>query len=160
MGFKVPESVLVVIYTPQLLTLMLERADHAGFWQSVTGSLDDPQEAFATACAREVEEETGWRAASSDLEDWKVEHEYPIFPQWRYRYAPGVTINREHVFGLLVARAFEPRLSPEHTASGWLDWRDAAEACFSWTNAQAIRTLAHRANQELPSPASRERGRG
>jgi len=155
-GFKVPESVLVVIHTPELRTLLLERADHPGFWQSVTGSLADAQEPMRAACAREVEEETGWRAATGDFDDWRIEHEYPIFLQWRHRYAPGVTSNREHVFGLCVPQPFTPRLAPrEHTQSRWLDWRDAADACFSWTNAQAIRMLA-----EFPSPAKRERGRG
>jgi dATP pyrophosphohydrolase len=155
-GFKVPESVLVVIYAADLQTLLLERADHPGFWQSVTGSLDHAREPFAAACAREVEEETGWCAAGADFDDWSIEHEYPIFPQWRSRYAPGVTHNREHVFGLCVAQTFEPRLAPrEHTQARWMPWRDAADACFSWTNAQAIRML-----QQHASAAKRDRGRG
>ena len=141
-GFKIPESVLVVIYTPQLQTLMLERTDHPGFWQSVTGSLCEAQEALSAACSREVEEETGWRAAQAEFDDWGIEHDYPIYRQWLVRYAPGVTHNHEHVFGLRVTQAFEPRLAPrEHTRSKWLDWREAADACFSWTNAQAIRLL-------------------
>jgi dATP pyrophosphohydrolase len=149
-GFKIPESVLVVIYTPRLQTLLLERVDHPGFWQSVTGSLAAPQEALARACAREVEEETGLTAAPAVFDDWGIEHEYPIYPQWLGRYAPGVTRNREHVFGLRVVQPFEARLAPrEHTRSQWLDWREAADACFSWTNAQAIRLLG-----DPPSPAS------
>jgi dATP pyrophosphohydrolase len=143
--FKVPESVLVVIHTPELQTLLLERADHPGFWQSVTGSLAGPQEALRVTCAREVEEETGWHAAGADFDDWEIEHEYPIFPQWRRRYAVGVTHNREHVFGLRVVQPFDVRLAPrEHTQSRWLGWREAADACFSWTNAQAIRMLPER----------------
>jgi dATP pyrophosphohydrolase len=144
-AFKVPESVLVVIYTPRLQTLLLERADHPGFWQSVTGSLADPQEPLAAACAREVAEETGLSAAAADFDDWRIEHEYPIYRQWLSRYAPGVTVNREHVFGLRVPQPFDARLAPrEHTRWKWLDWREAADACFSWTNAQAIRLLAER----------------
>jgi dATP pyrophosphohydrolase len=140
--FKVPESVLVVIHTPELQTLLLERVDHPGFWQSVTGSLADPQEPLRAACAREVQEETGWPGATTDFDDWQIEHEYPIFPKWRKRYAPGVTRNREHVFGLRVAQPFDVRLAPdEHTQWRWLSWREAADACFSWTNAQAIRML-------------------
>jgi dATP pyrophosphohydrolase len=162
MGFKIPESVLVVIYTPELQTLLLERADHAGFWQSVTGSLADPQEPLAATCAREVEEETGWRAALSDFDDWGIDHEYAIYPQWRHRYAAGVTHNREHVFGLCVAQLFAPRLAPrEHTGSRWLVWREAADACFSWTNAQAIRMLVDLPSPAHPHPAlSREAGEG
>ncbi len=143
MGFKVPESVLVVIHTPARRTLLLRRADHPGFWQSVTGSLEHPQEALAATCAREVREETGWPAAAHDFDDWAIVHDYAIYPQWLHRYAPGVTHNREHVFGLRVAQPFDVRLAPrEHTDWRWLDWRAAAEACFSWTNAQAIRRLA------------------
>jgi dihydroneopterin triphosphate diphosphatase len=54
-----------------------------------------------------------------------------------------VTRNREHVFGLRVMQPFEVRLAErEHRQWRWLDWREAADACFSWTNAQAIRMLA------------------
>ena len=35
---KRPISVLVVIHTPDWQVLLLERASHAGYWQSVTGS--------------------------------------------------------------------------------------------------------------------------
>ncbi|MFN3565033.1 MAG: dihydroneopterin triphosphate diphosphatase [Burkholderiaceae bacterium] len=143
--FKIPESVLVVIHTPARDVLLLERADHPGFWQSVTGSLARPDEPLAEACAREVREETGYDAPPSAFDDWHLTHRYAIYPHWRHRYAPGVTHNTEHVFGLRVASRFEPRLDPrEHTGWRWLPWRDAADACFSWTNAQAIRTLADR----------------
>ncbi|MFZ5540139.1 MAG: dihydroneopterin triphosphate diphosphatase [Pseudomonadota bacterium] len=143
--YKIPESVLVVIHTPELEVLLLERADHPGFWQSVTGSLARPDEPLAEACAREVREETGYEAPPSAFDDWHLTYRYAIYPHWRHRYAPGVTHNTEHVFGLRVASRFEPRLDPrEHTAWRWLPWRDAADACFSWTNAQAIRKLADR----------------
>jgi dATP pyrophosphohydrolase len=141
---KIPESVLVVIHTPALDVLLLERTDHPGFWQSVTGSLDAPDEELTAACAREVAEETGLVAAPQDFDDWALRHVYAIYPAWRHRYAPGVTHNTEHVFGLRVDQRFVPRLhAPEHRASRWLPWRDAADACFSWTNAAAIRELPH-----------------
>ena len=145
-GFKVPESILVVIHTPALDVLLLERADHPGFWQSVTGSLDFPGEDLRTACAREVAEETGLRVAAARFVDWNLEHRYVIYPAWRRRYAAGVTHNMEHVFGLRVDERYDARLAPrEHRASQWLPWRDAADACFSWTNAGAIRELPQRA---------------
>ena len=144
--FKIPESILVVIYTPALDVLLLERADHPGFWQSVTGSRATMDEPLAETCSREVGEETGLAVAPSDFEDWRLTHRYSIYPHWRRRYAPGVTHNVEHVFGLRVADRFEPRLAPdEHLRFVWLRWRDAADQCFSWTNAQAIRLLADRA---------------
>jgi dATP pyrophosphohydrolase len=139
---KLPESVLVVIHTPQADVLLLERADQRGFWQSVTGSRATPAEPLAVTCAREVGEETGLAAAPATFDDWQLQHRYPIYAHWRHRYAAGVTHNREHVFGLLVPARFDPRLAPaEHVAFAWWPWRDAADRCFSWTNAQAIRRL-------------------
>ena len=146
MDFKIPESVLVVVYTPAREVLLLERKDHPGFWQSVTGSRASAAESFRETCAREVEEETGYAAPASAFEDWRQMNRYTIYPHWRHRYAPGVTHNTEHVFGLVVAARFDPVLSArEHTRFQWQPWRDAADLCFSWTNAQAIRLLADRA---------------
>jgi len=146
MPCKIPESVLVVIYTPALDVLLLERADQPGFWQSVTGSRATPDEPFAETCAREVQEETGYVASAAAFEDWHHQNRYAIYPHWRHRYAAGVTHNTEHVFGLAVAARFDPVLAPrEHTRFHWQPWRAAADLCFSWTNAQAIRLLADRA---------------
>jgi dATP pyrophosphohydrolase len=143
---KIPESVLVVIHTTSLDVLLLERADHAGFWQSVTGSRASPDEPLRATCAREVAEETGFVTAPESFDDWNLEHRYEIYAHWRRRYAPGVTHNTEHVFGLCVPGRFDPVLAPaEHLGFRWLPWRDAADACFSWTNAAAIRALALRA---------------
>jgi len=139
---KIPESVLVVIYTRALDVLLLERADHAGFWQSVTGSRAAIDEPLRATCAREVAEETGLASPAETFDDWNVIHRYEIYAHWRSRYAPDVTHNTEHVFGLCVPQRFEPVLAPaEHTRYRWLPWRDAADACFSWTNAGAIRRL-------------------
>jgi dATP pyrophosphohydrolase len=149
---KIPESVLVVIHTPALEVLLLERADHPGFWQSVTGSRDSAAESLADTALREVAEETGFAATHCDLSDWRMTHRYAIYAHWRHRYAAGVTHNTEHVFGLSVADARAPTLAThEHRAWRWLPWRDAADACFSWTNAQAIRCLPER----LARPAAR-----
>jgi len=143
---KLPESVLVVIHTPALDVLLLERVDFPGFWQSVTGSRAAVDEPLAETCAREVREETGLVRAAAGFDDWNFTHRYPIYAQWRHRYAPGVTHNVEHLYGLRVDERFAPQLAPrEHRRWQWLDWRDAADLCFSWTNAQAIRLLAFRA---------------
>lgn len=141
-SFKIPESVLVVIYTLQREVLMIERADHPGFWQSVTGSRDGPDEPLLETARREVWEETGIAAALDQLQDWKLSNVYDIYPAWRHRYAPGVRRNTEHVFGLCVPERCAVRLSPrEHTASRWLAHHDAAELCFSPSNAEAILLL-------------------
>jgi dATP pyrophosphohydrolase len=131
-----------VIYTPALEVLLLERADHAGFWQSVTGSRATPDEPLSATCAREVYEETSHGAVPESFDDWHVTNRYSIYPHWRHRYAEGVTHNAEHVFGLVLPARFIPTLAAgEHTAFVWLPWHDAADRCFSWTNAQAIRRL-------------------
>ena len=144
---KIPESVLVVIHTAALEVLLIERADRPGFWQSVTGSKDSLDEPNDVTARREVFEETGIAIGSSavpleNLRDWMLRNVYVIYPEWRHRYAPGVTHNTEHVFGLRVPRDLPITLSPrEHTALVWLPWRDAADKCFSASNAEAVLQL-------------------
>jgi len=146
-GNKIPESVLVVIHTPALEVLLLERADHPGFWQSVTGSKDALDEPLAETCRREVFEETGIDCAAFDLTDWQWSQRYEIFAHWRHRYPPGVTHNTEYVFGLQVPERIEAKLAPrEHLSQVWLPWQQAADRCFSWSNAEAIRQLPRRAH--------------
>lgn len=144
-GYKIPISVLVVVHTPDLQVLLLERADRPGFWQSVTGSQDEGETLWQTA-VREVREETGLDAAQHDLRDWQRQNQYEIYLRWRSRYAPGVTHNTEHVFGLTVPAPLPVTLAPrEHLRYEWLPWREAADKVFSWSNAEAIRDLPQRA---------------
>jgi dihydroneopterin triphosphate diphosphatase len=146
MGFKLPVSVLVVVHTVDLDVLLLERASRPGFWQSVTGSLDRPEEPLEGAAARELKEETGIDAAQGRLARWNVVNTFEIYAQWRHRYAPGVVYNTEHVFSLALRQRPPVVLSPpEHTAFAWLPWRQAAEKCFSWSNRDAIVMLGERA---------------
>ena len=144
---KIPESVLVVIHTAELDVLLIERADHPGYWQSVTGSKDGADEPLRQTCVREVEEETGIVIGSADvpmsaLRDWELSNVYEIYPVWRHRYAAGVTHNTEHVFGLRVPHGIAIRLAPrEHLQYVWLPWREAADRCFSPSNAEAVLQL-------------------
>lgn len=141
-AFKIPESVLVVIHTPRLEVLLIERADHPGFWQSVTGAKDTADEPLAQTARREVMEETGIAVTAAQVCEWTLTNVYEIYPVWRHRYAPGVTHNTEHVFGLCLPRACEVTLNPrEHTAWQWLPYRAAADLCFSPSNAEAILLL-------------------
>jgi len=146
-SYKIPESVLVVIHTPDRQVLLIERADKPGYWQSVTGSKDRPDESLVETCVREVEEETCIRIGGPEvplaaLRDWELENIYEIYPVWRHRYAPGVTHNTEHVFGLTVAHPLPVCLNPrEHLNHAWLPWREAADRCFSPSNAEAILQL-------------------
>jgi dATP pyrophosphohydrolase len=148
--FKIPESVLVVIHTGTLDVLLLERADAPGFWQSVTGSKDSAAESLVETCVREVAEETGIAIGSAavplaNLVDWQLANVYDIYPQWQHRYAEGVTRNTEHVFGLRVPRDTPVRPAPrEHLRFEWLEWRAAADRCFSPSNAEAILQLPRR----------------
>ena len=140
--YKIPESVLVVVYTPRLEVLLIERADQPGFWQSVTGSKDALDEPLMETALREVREETGIVATPAHLRDWGVSNVYDIYPVWRHRYAPDVARNTEHVFGLCVPEACAVTLHPrEHTAWQWLAHQAAAEKCFSPSNAEAILLL-------------------
>jgi len=145
MGNKIPESVLVVIHTPDLRVLLLERADHPGYWQSVTGSKERADEPLEETCRREVLEETGIDVAKYRLCDWKLTNRYEIYQHWRHRYPDGVTHNTEYVFGLQVPEPVPVTIAPrEHLRYAWLDWHEAAERCFSWSNVEAIRRLAQR----------------
>lgn len=140
-GTKKPVSVLVVIHDQALNILLLERAAHPGYWQSVTGSQEGAEALRATA-VREVGEETGIACAPGDLQDWRLSNRFEIFAEWRDRYPTGVTHNTEHVFSLCVPADTVARPAQgEHRACRWLPWREAATACFSWTNRDAILML-------------------
>jgi dATP pyrophosphohydrolase len=149
-GHKIPVSVLIVIHTPALDVLLIERAQQPGFWQSVTGSLDDPDEPLAATARREVAEETGIQIGTpavpdAALRDWHLANVYEIYPLWRHRYPQGVWKNTEHVFSLQVPAGTAVTLAPrEHRAQVWLPWQEAARRCFSASNAEAIRQLPRR----------------
>jgi dATP pyrophosphohydrolase len=142
---KIPISVLVVIYKLNGDVLLIERADRNQFWQSVTGSLDAPDEALAQAASREVFEETGIsieKLPPESLQNMHHQIEYEIYPAWRFRYAPGITRNTEHWFSLKVPDDIQIQLAPrEHIAYQWLPYQDAAKQCFSPSNGEAILKL-------------------
>lgn len=141
MPYKIPVSVLVVIYTCDGQVLLLERADHPGYWQSVTGSCEPGESPLQTAL-REVREETGLDAEKHLLTDWNVEFDFEIFAEWRHRYPPGVTHNTEHVFGLELPQVLPVHLEPkEHLDYQWLPCAEAIKKVFSWTNAAALEKL-------------------
>jgi dihydroneopterin triphosphate diphosphatase len=153
MRFKLPVSVLVIVHTPDLRVLLLERADFPEHWQCVTGSREEG-ETFAQTARRELMEETGIDALRhGDVRDWEWFNDYEIFPQWRHRYASGTTHNREHAFSVEVPQAVPVRLAPrEHTAYLWLPWHEAAPKCFSWSNRAAIEQLPQRIGSKAASP--------
>ena len=163
--YKIPESVLVVIYRDDGQVLLLRRTVPApeglDFWQSVTGSKDFASESWLQTAAREVLEDTGIdaQAEGCELRDWELENTYTIYPAWQHKYAPGVWINRERVLGLRVPSYMAAVLNPrEHTAHAWHDWREAARRCYSPSNAEAVLLLPRFADSaafaSLPSERS------
>jgi len=146
---KIPVSVLVIIYTPDLQVLLIERADRPGFWQSVTGSQDEGESLRQTA-TREVSEETGLNANDGVLTDWSLTNQFEIYPEWRWRYAPGTVTNTEHVFGLRLPEAMPVTLSHrEHVGFAWMPYDRAAEKVFSWSNAKVLRMLPELAGRAV-----------
>lgn len=146
MPHKIPVSTLVLVHTPDLLVLVLERADFPTYWQSVTGS-QEPGETLAATATRELYEETAIDAGSyGGVRDWNLSKVYEIYPQWRFRYPEGTTHNTEHVFSLQVPEPVPVTLNPrEHLAYAWLPWVEASRKCFSWSNRAAIELLPQRA---------------
>lgn len=142
---KLPVSVLVVVHTRALDVLLLERIARPGYWQSVTGSLERPDEPLDQAAVREVREETGIKARREALQRWNLTYTFEIYAEWRHRFAAGTTHNTENVFSLeLPARVPVTLADNEHVASVWLPWRAAAVQCFSWSNRDAILLLGER----------------
>jgi len=137
MFYKIPKSILVLIHTDRQV-LLLERVRPAGFWQSVTGSLE-PGEDWAAAAARELMEETGF--CPRGMQDTGVRNCFPIVPPWSERYAPADRFNEERIFTLRLPREEPPTLcAQEHRAYAWLTPEEACKRCASWTNRNAIVT--------------------
>jgi dihydroneopterin triphosphate diphosphatase len=131
--------VLVLVYTRAGEVLLLERVEPAGWWQSVTGSLE-PGERPWDAAVRELAEETGLRA--DGLVDLKLSQRFSILPAWRPRYSPGVMENLEHAFALPLESRVAIRLNPaEHLDEVWLPYNKAMALASSVTNRKLIHSI-------------------
>ena len=139
--YKRPESVLVVVYTLDRETLILQRVGNS-FWQSVTGSLNWGEETPDEAARRELFEETGI-ATEKGWRKWGVSRRFQILPEYRYRYGPGVVENEEHVFSVELPDRCRVQINPsEHLESRWVKIELAAQSIWSWTNRLALKQLA------------------
>jgi dihydroneopterin triphosphate diphosphatase len=135
-SYKRPESVLVVVCTRDGEFLLLERRTPAGWWQSVTGSLEQDELPW-DAAVREIREETG--LAADGLVDLRMSARFQIAEAWRPRFAPGVTENLEHAFALVLPGRPEVRIDPaEHLRYDWLPLAPALERATSHTDRAAI----------------------
>jgi dATP pyrophosphohydrolase len=142
MPYKQPRSVQVVVFSERAgerLYLLLRRVpSHGGFWQSVTGSLEDG-ETHQQAAVREVLEETGFSVPENELIDLGVTNVFEIAEQWRPKYAPGVTRNEEVCFALPVRHGRVEIDHLEHDEYVWVDY-NAAVGMLYWESNR--RTLA------------------
>jgi dATP pyrophosphohydrolase len=140
MAYRRPESVLIVVHTPEQV-LLLHRQRPFPFWQSVTGSLN-ASETHAAAAARELQEETGL-TEEGELGFTGVIRTFTIDPRWRDRYGPGVTENREFEYRYRLAEPVDIAMSvQEHSAYVWLPIAAATDKVWSWTNREALESLA------------------
>ncbi len=137
-GYKRPESVLVVVYTPDAKVLLLQRKDSPDFWQSVTGSMQESESEPIISARRELKEETGLGPDQGTMQDCHQQEWFDIYPQWQYRYAPGVTRNLEHVFCFKLKSLVEIKLSQEHLDYCWVTKEQAIAKVISTTNRDAI----------------------
>ena len=142
MPYKQPRSVQVVVFTERAekrLYLLLRRVpSHGGFWQSVTGSLEDG-ETHLQAAVREVREETGFTVRENELIDLDLTKVFEIAEQWRPKYAPGVTRNEEVCFAVSVQHGGVEIDRLEHDEYVWVDYAAAVEMLY-WEGNR--RTLA------------------
>lgn len=141
MPFKQPRSIQVVVFsnsTGRRNYLLLRRvASYGGFWQSVTGSLEEG-ETHKQAAVREVLEETGIAASESDLIELGLINTFEIAPKWRVRYAPGVTHNEEVCFALQTRQADIRIDAIEHDAFDWVSYDRAMEMLYWESNKRAL----------------------
>jgi dihydroneopterin triphosphate diphosphatase len=144
MRHKQPRSVQVVIFAEtdrgREFLLLRRVSNHGGFWQSVTGSLEDG-ETHREAAVREVLEETGITVRPEDLIDLDLLNTFEIAPQWRTRYAPGVSHNEEVCFAIEIGKCSVQVDAIEHDAWLWAGYDQAMEMLHWQSSISALARL-------------------
>jgi len=145
MPHKQPRSAQIVIFAEtergREFLLLKRVASHGGFWQPVTGSLEN-EETHVEAAVREVGEETGISARAEDLIDLMLVNRFEIAPQWRAKYAPGVTHNEEVCFALKVDKCEVRVDSVEHDGWVWVDYNTEISMLHWESNKRALACVA------------------
>jgi len=140
-NYKIPVSSLIIVHTKDMEILLLHRQDKDGYWQSVTGSLEE-NESPIEAARRELFEETGIKYQEFPIHNWKFSQKYEIYEHWRYRYPPSVSSNTEHVFSVELPKKITIKIAPkEHRDFKWVQINEAIKMVFSNTNAEALKKL-------------------
>lgn len=138
-------SVAAFVYTggAQPRFLLLKRVEAlGGFWQPITGVVDDG-ESPRDAVVREVAEESGIRRFTR-VTDLDYAYDYP---------ANGQTC-MERCFALEVAPDTPVTLSDEHTAFCWRDYAEAARLLYYQEYRDALERLkALLSERKPPTPA-------
>jgi 8-oxo-dGTP pyrophosphatase MutT (NUDIX family) len=118
-------------------TLLLKTVpERGGFWQPVTGKVEEG-EAILSGAVRELFEETGISSAIQDLIDLKFEF------QFQGRWGPAI----ETVFLLRLKKAAESRAilldNTEHVEYAWMDVNEALGMLYFESNVQALWKVIH-----------------
>jgi len=107
-----------------------------GFWQGVTGGVEEGED-LVEAAMRELAEETGF--VPSALEQIDYSYSFPMQDEWREIYGVGVEKITEYVFVAFVDGQQEPTISREHDRWQWCSLNQAMELLTYPGNIEALK---------------------
>ena len=143
-AYRVPVSVLVYCFrrdTNGIDYLMMRRSPkYGGFWQGITGAIDENETPLGGA-RRELKEET--QLSPAHLFQVEFNYSFPMEEEWKPWYAPGVESIEECVFLAEISDGSEPILSFEHDLYEWMPYAPAM-ARLKWPNNQRALEFCNR----------------
>ena len=118
--------------------LLLHRIPSGGgFWQPITGGVENDEEYFVTA-HRELKEETGFGPTELHLIDYS--YTFPVEPSMRKLYDHPVDLITEIVFLAVIEPGIDPVITPvEHDDYKWCRLDEARDLLFWAGNKESIR---------------------